>query len=417
MENIARTHASKHLDDLDLGAIWARSEEGWLFPDPEPIKRFEDVVNKLLKLLKKFYKNEDLSELKVTKALQTAVFESVDIKEKRDKNLDVRLDSALQKLWKFLNTPPKEYECYILVSGLDPRSLPACFGDLRFVVFNEDHIQRLNKKHTDKMGRDMNIDLVNETKESFLNKLTAIVKVNARDTEAARLLADRTARTTIECLNFFLQFDHALIAPFLGTTYLTVSDSDSSIQIMRSLLTPREGSFSIAELREGKIIKTGNIERIESLLLKKSRNEVEELLLRAVCWAGRGKARGEKRDESFLMLTIALECLILPPPRKAELNYRLSQRVAWLMGRNASGRKSLVKDIKELYDIRSKILHDGTYDIRENEKDYRFLFWMAEEIIAKLLANSDVKELHKLKDLEDWFNDLTLQVKSALLIR
>jgi hypothetical protein len=52
----------------------------------------------------------------------------------------------------------------------------------------------------------------------------------------------------------------------------------------------------------------------------------------------------------------ALEALLLNDS-KSELTYRLSMRVAYLLGTNDETRKRLFRDVKEFYDLRSTIVH------------------------------------------------------------
>ena len=111
------------------------------------------------------------------------------------------------------------------------------------------------------------------------------------------------------------------------------------------LTAGRWGFFSIAEVRESAegMVRCA-FDRVESLL-EKSRNEVEELLLTAVRWAGRATV-ARTREEAFLLFAIALECLVLPKEGD-ELRYRLSQRVARLCGENVEQRLELAKRTKK----------------------------------------------------------------------
>ena len=147
------------------------------------------------------------------------------------------------------------------------------------------------------------------------------------------------------------------------------------------------------------------VRRLRSLLEKESGNKVEDLTLRAVRWGGRATAE-ETPEESFLLFTIALECLILPHGDNHELRYRLSQRVAQLLGRNTPERKSLMEKTKKLYDIRSKIVHSGHYEV--NEEQYGEIYNIAKSTILKLLANPRVKGFSRLEDFENWLNELSL---------
>ena len=73
---------------------WSQKDEGSMFLEPETLAEYRDVRQKLLE---KFAPDEDLSESAIDSVLRTAVFEVVDIPKRRDQNLSVRLDHALEK--------------------------------------------------------------------------------------------------------------------------------------------------------------------------------------------------------------------------------------------------------------------------------------------------------------------------------
>ena len=158
------------------------------------------------KLVQEFCKKEDLSEPAVDSALKTAVFECVDIRKRRDTDLDVRLGKAIEKLWKFLNLPPEQYECYIKVGGLDTASLPVGFGYVRFVVFNTHQLRKLKKPFRMKHPVDISDKLyaIDTAFKPLLKSPVAIVKVNARDKQAAKVLAERRGPCHYRMLEFLL---------------------------------------------------------------------------------------------------------------------------------------------------------------------------------------------------------------------
>ena len=383
-----------------------------MFLEPETLAEYRNVRQKLLE---KFAPDEDLSESAIDSVLRTAVFEVVDIPKRRDQNLSVRLDQALEILRTFLASPSEEYECWIEVGGLDVSSLSACFGGVRFVVFDEDQIQNLKKtihtKHV--IGQSEKLMFIDDLlADSLLGRPTAVSKVNARDAKAALSLAERKVRSIIECLNFFsdaIPGDHgSLFLPTnqespSGVERLAVSDSGS---MYHDYSDDRPvGVFSIAEVRENaEEMAPCAFDRVESLL-EKSRNDVDELLLTAVRWAGRATV-ATTREEAFLLFAIALECLVLPT-EKDELRYRLSQRVARLCGEDMDQRLELAKRTKKLYDVRSKIVHSGHYEVTEDERDEIQI--ATRVVILRLLTDPDVEKYGKLDKLHEYFERLTFK--------
>ena len=412
-----RDFLSNFVNNVSFGGIperhhfWSRKDEGSLFLPPETREEYLNVRKKLLRISAR---DEDLSETAIDLALRTAVFEVVDIPKRRDRALPVRVNKALEKLERFLTSPPGEYKCWIEVGGLDTTSLPTCFGDVRFVVFGADQMQTLKEtiqtKHT--ICRSEKLAFIDgQLAESFLDRPTALVKVGARDAKAALALAKRTVRATIECLNFFsdmISHSHAWL--FLpgrreshssGACLTVASNGSMGVDVADEGLLE---SFSIAEVRSIERIRDA-VKRAESLLVKKNHNEVEEMILTAVRWGGRATI-AKTPEESFLLFAIALECVVLPQ-QGAELTYRLSQRAARLVGENGDQRLKLFKIAKKLYGIRSKIVHSGHYEVTEEERDE--VRAAAKEVIVRLLMNRDVQQCRKSKELDEWFDKQALK--------
>lgn len=399
-------------DFSDRPLFWSKKNEGSLFLSIDTLREFEEVRDKLLS---KFAPREDLSESAIDSALRTAVFEVVDIPKRREQNLSVRLDNALKKLEEFLTTPPEKYKCWIEVAGLEEASLPACFGAIRFSVFGVDEIQdiktiiesrQVNKPKEGSRDRSG----LNELLEPFPGVTTAEVEVNARDAKAAEILAERRIQATIECVNFFSDMMPGPLAWLSlpgrqeqqsSSALLAVSSSGSIHQHFDR--TGPIGELSIAGLLGTDGVILNSVKRVDSLLMKQP-NKVEEMILTAVRWGGRATV-AKTLEESFLLFAIALECLILPK-QSEELTYRLSQRVARLLGENADERVKLAKRTKDLYGTRSKIVHSGHYEVTEEEcNEIRSI---VKTVICELLTNSDVEQCGTPDKLHDYFEELTL---------
>lgn len=78
-------------------------------------------------------------------------------------------------------------------------------------------------------------------------------------------------------------------------------------------------------------------------------------------WFAKGCHEHENADR-FLDLMISLESLVLGDlgaKDRGELRFRLSLRVAWLLGRDAASRSALRKQAGAFYDTRSQLVHGG----------------------------------------------------------
>lgn len=65
-----------------------------------------------------------------------------------------------------------------------------------------------------------------------------------------------------------------------------------------------------------------------------------------------------EQDQKLIELVTALEALF-SPGKEGELRFRIAQRAAILLGKDASDREKLARFFKKLYDGRSQILHSG----------------------------------------------------------
>jgi hypothetical protein len=63
---------------------------------------------------------------------------------------------------------------------------------------------------------------------------------------------------------------------------------------------------------------------------------------------------------------ISLEALLLRETNardRGEMRFRLSSRIAWLLGSNRDERASLARRARDLYDLRSTLVHGGEPDL------------------------------------------------------
>lgn len=389
--------------------FWFMREGKYISLSPEGYKKYRCVKEKILSR----FSGKDLSESAVDNVLGTAVFESVNIQENGEKNSSALVNKALGKLQKSLTAPPEEYEIWIEVSGLDTDSLPDRFGEIRFVVFDADQMDYIKTKNAEKQQEKTADTEYLFPRFSSDNPVTAVVKVKARDRKAAEELAERKLRTTLECLNFFQHLtlnkcQSLSIGPKQpdSSTKLITPCPDGKIHMSKIADYRPSALFSIKKLRndaDGMV--PAALDRVENLLKEgTTKKSVGKNMLTSVCLAG--KASAEKvRETSFLMFVIALECLVLPR-RNTELNYRLSQCVAWLLAKNPDERQNLKNLIKRLYETRSNIIHNGHYEISEEE--HLKACWIVKKSILKLLADQDIKNSQKPKELESYLEKLTL---------
>ena len=90
------------------------------------------------------------------------------------------MNKALDKLQKSLTGPPEEYEIWIEISGLDTHSLPDRFGEIRFVIFDENQMNHIKTKSAENQQEKTAGAEYLFPSFSSDNPVTAVVKVKAR---------------------------------------------------------------------------------------------------------------------------------------------------------------------------------------------------------------------------------------------
>jgi Apea-like HEPN len=68
-------------------------------------------------------------------------------------------------------------------------------------------------------------------------------------------------------------------------------------------------------------------------------------------------AHEQSESEDIVNMLTAFETLLLGGTTTTELTYRLSMRIAHLLGKDAQSRRKLFREMREFYDLRSKIVH------------------------------------------------------------
>ena len=87
--------------------------------------------------------------------------------------------------------------------------------------------------------------------------------------------------------------------------------------------------------------------------------------------------------DKFIDLGIALESLYLDGIRD-ELRFRLALHAAWHLGTNSAEKERLVRDFREVYDLRSRAVHTGSV---EDTKTARGVLSRAQEYCRWAIIN------------------------------
>ena len=386
--------------DFSTGCTWIRQDEGMLTLDSKEYRNYRQVRAELTKTLAP---GGDISPSTIDSVLQDAIFASIDIQNRRDSDTNTRVNEAVQALRAVSSSTPEPFECWLEVGGLESNTLPSSFGRVRFVPFTESDVQQLSEGSKSSA-------LLSAQKERLLGRCFGIATSEARDIRAATTLASGEIQETVECLNFFsdmLDYNNSwLFLPgdqeATSTTRFAVGD-DGRLNTEFRRVGPM-GGYDITRLRSQENIR--DLVSGVNQLLQKRETEVDELLLKALRWAGRATV-APLRNEAFMLYAIALECVVLPGSDRGELRHRLSQRVAKITQDTVAKRVDIQKLMRKLYDIRSKIVHTGLYTV--DEGDLYLMRNVAKGVIVTLLSDTRLAGLTTAGDLDQWYEERMLE--------
>jgi hypothetical protein len=344
------------------GLLMSRWGEGSLILDDKEAAAYRSTVDRLNR---DFVRQEDLSRRSVERSLEEALFHALDLQQTSGKTFDQRLQEGLKALRAQLNSAPVEFQVLVEVQGLAAKDLPFALGTVRFVKFGSRQRSILLQGQSKGSKR----TLVT-TVEKLDGKVCAQIKVAARDFDAARSIARREARTAIDCVNFFVDlipYNHCwLYFSAEGASVAEITPArEATGQVHVGL--DRRGpalSYSVEHLRQSSPL-LADFRRLGTLYRLAKPKTAADCLLTAFQWAGRATVE-PKREESYLLYAIALETAILPT-ENAELTYRLSTRVAAILGRSRQQRSEMRRTIGHLYAIRSQVAHSGYLEVTEQD--------------------------------------------------
>ena len=110
--------------------------------------------------------------------------------------------------------------------------------------------------------------------------------------------------------------------------------------------------------------------------------------------------------QRFFVYAIALESIVLSDNDAIELTYRLRVRTVHLLANDIDSRRDLVTKLRDLYDIRSKIVHSGQYQV--TDADLNLLRGITKTALIRISTRKEFLSMRSGKELGDWFQDRVL---------
>ena len=146
-----------------------------------------------------------------------------------------------------------------------------------------------------------------------------------------------------------------------------------------------------------------------------SRNEYLRI---ATTYFRRGRL-DEYFDSKFIDWFIALEALYSKDEERTEMRFRLSNRIATLLGESTDERISIQEKFKKLYDLRSAVVH-GSKSLSPNPDTSLIFTWLKESILRFLVLSKKYNHDEIVSKIDQGMIDNTiakqLQDESSSLI-
>jgi hypothetical protein len=393
---------------------------GVMLLEADGLEYRELVRDMYLAVARKFGHAKNPDELHVGKgtiesAIQLAILRVLDIPKLSTEPFEKRLATSLAELKATLLKKPEPLVVDMEVRGLAPDGLPYRFGDIEFYVADgtsEDGQRRGGgKSPTHNPHEGMSAPPSKEREFKTLSTPTkwsiyAKVLVEATDTVAAKVLAERKLRLTLDALNFFGDIFGVMESRVILPGDATVSDVKTFVSSrataekhvslgFRNLSSP----FSFASIGASDAKKSG-LERVNSMLANPSSSSLDEKILSSLQWAGRASIEG-RREEAFLLFCVSLEALLLSKQSTGEITQTFALRGAHLLVGDAAHRKEIFRDLKSLYGIRSSIVHSGHTQVAE--ADLSKIRWLAKTALLIMLVREPFSRMKTQEELEEWF--------------
>lgn len=361
---------------------------GFVLPHVTPLiplgeKAAVEYDSTVVSLLDDFAKQDAVSLRAVESVLSGAVASVLNTKKPSSVSLADRVRAATQQVRDDLSKKRNQFTCQLNIRGARSEDLPIRFGNIRLVKSGQAQERRL-VRHT-KSREFRRIIRKQKDRVGAWSKPYAVVTVRAYDYEAAQVVARGEVRRALDCMNFlgeFIPYNHAWLH--------FPSEGDSTHEA--GAVTSDDGSMALPHTATGPLgpfrfdnIKTSDARRywqsVSKLLRRNASGTGGDAILGVIQWAGRAKV-DPRREQAFLLYAIALESAILPS-KKGELGYRLSLRVSRLLGGNAVERRKTIKLVSDMYNVRSKVVHSGSFAVSATE--LQRMRWLTTRVLRRLL--------------------------------
>ena len=343
-------------------------------------------------------------------ALEDAIFAVLD---GPSEEFPTRLDEAIKRLRAILSTESTAWRIAFRIQWIEPTELPFDYRGVHFVPPSAEAVKEA-------VGVPETKEKISERIEEFLRELregvgVAIVEVEACDVVSARALALERVHLAVDELTGFAALVYPRSIPVIADVY---SSRPVSLATVELHVSARSIGINFPLPLPSDIVRPQSIfailrkhapeGRVNALLEIAPGDELTERILACARYIGRAQlcAFQHRTADAFLYFIVSLEALLGKSDFRDTIGYQLRMRVAHLIGHDLEARKDIDKEVVRLYDLRSKMVHTGTRQVRA--LDFSQARGYAVQCLGALLFAEPVNGFLRFRELEDWYRDKLL---------
>lgn len=300
-----------------------------------------------------------------------------------------------------MNENPRNFETFQMLDGLELKD--DCIELHDFVLMNYSYWEKLvhpiiNEKQKGLLGLVLN--------ESDKSKIVLKIKIKAKEYEEA----SQKARELSQRLEYLMNY----IIANLNFIYSIGTKDVRKTQVSAVITLDSQGfglgnkthNFHKNYILDKEVVFSHELgySYLWHLISKKNLNNFQKRIVVTIEWIG--KALWERDNtKAFFQLIIALESLLQFQPKSivsSSVANQISEWGAYITAEDYDERIKIYKIIKELYTLRSKIVHSGSNSVTF-ENLYQALYTI-KNIVIKLTTQEEYKSIESIEQLNELIN-------------
>ena len=362
-----------------------------------------DSLKKLVKIAQEMQKIKELFARVSVDLLSDFIFDWIKDRYANTTNLSM-VDYVLKKVEESI----QEFEIWIPIAMLSIES-EIQIGKVLLRPLNKEIFDKWRTKiENDPVDKEKNLILLEKERKELQGFTVAIMKISAEPKRMAEI-AFEEAEKSISLLRFF---SPANLVPEIVSYCMVFGkgnvETTKYFLIQEDMLVYTNQSsvkkalpFWVVNNADISKFKVGGLETLSKLLSEDNKTEFKGKLLDSLLWYSKSSLAKNMADKLVYIL-VALESILLKNEDES-IQQNISERIAFFIGRNLNERKSIIKNFKRIYSLRSSFLHHGReIEDLETLKEFMFNAWRFFDVLILNIDRFDTKEqfLEKIEEIK-----------------